>query len=102
LFLLVFFDLNTISSSVFLFTSVLSIIVGSVSAIFQKRLKRLFAYSTISHTGFILLGIAAASVDSANSLVFYIMVYSVLTILLFSLLIFSIITQSNFPAYIAN
>jgi len=102
LFLLVFYGFTTACSSLFLFVSVLSIIVGSISAIYQKRLKRLFAYSTISHTGFILLGIACVSADSAGSLIFYIAVYSGLTILLFSLLIFSIITQTNFPAFIAN
>ena len=85
-----------------MFASVLSIIIGSLSAIFQKRLKRLLAYSTISHTGFILLGIACASVNSASSLIFYIVIYAFLTILTFSLLIFFILTQVNFPAYIAN
>jgi NADH:ubiquinone oxidoreductase subunit 2 (subunit N) len=85
-----------------MFASVLSIVIGSISAIYQKRLKRLFAYSTVSHTGFILLGIACVSVDSTSSLIFYVVIYSALTILLFSLLIFSIITQKNFPAFIAN
>jgi NADH-quinone oxidoreductase subunit N len=102
LFLLVLFDFQSVWSSIFLFASVLSIIVGSVSALFQKRLKRLFAYSTISHTGFILLGIACGSVDSASSLIFYILVYSTLTILVFSILIFAILTQVNFPAFLAN
>jgi NADH-quinone oxidoreductase subunit N len=102
LFLLIFIEFNSVWSPIFLCASVLSIFVGSISAIYQKRLKRLFAYSTIAHTGFILLGIACASADSASSLIFYIVIYSVLTILLFSLLIFSIITQLNFPAFIAN
>jgi NADH-quinone oxidoreductase subunit N len=102
LFLVVFNDFKEIWSSIFFFASVLSIVIGSISAIFQKRLKRLFAYSTISHTGFILLGIAAASVNSASSLIFYIVIYAFLTILMFSLLIFSILTQTNFPAYLAN
>lgn len=102
LFLLVFIDFNSVWSPFFFFASVLSITIGSVSAIYQKRLKRLFAYSTISHTGFILLGIACASADSAGSLIFYIVIYSGMTILLFSLLILAIITQVNFPAFIAN
>jgi NADH-quinone oxidoreductase subunit N len=102
LFLLVFFEFKSFWSSPFLFASVLSITVGSISALFQKRIKRLFAYSTISHTGFILLGVVAASPDSTNSLIFYVLIYSALTVLLFSLLIFAIVTQKNFPAYIAN
>lgn len=102
LFLIVFSDFKEIWSPILFFASVSSIVIGSISAIFQKRLKRLFAYSTISHTGFILLGIACASVDSASSLIFYIVIYALLTILMFSLLIFSILTQVNFPAYLAN
>jgi NADH-quinone oxidoreductase subunit N len=101
-FLLIFVDLHAVFMPMLLFVSVLSVTVGSISAIYQKRLKRLFAYSTISHTGFILLGILSSSPDSVSSFIFYIIVYSGLTILLFSLLIFSILTQSNFPAYIAN
>jgi len=85
-----------------LFSSVFSILVGSISAIYQKRLKRLFAYSTISHTGFILLAFVAASPDSVKSLVFYVLIYSALTILLFSILIFAILSTKNFPAYLAN
>jgi len=82
--------------------SVASIGVGSISAIYQKRVKRLFAYSTIAHTGFILLGIVVASPESAKALTFYITVYSFLTILLFSLLIYSSISASSSVKYIAN
>lgn len=102
IFTLVFSGLSFIWSPFFVFVSILSITIGSVSAIYQKRLKRLFAYSTISHTGFILLSAACFSIDSTSSLIFYVVVYSGLTILLFSLLIFSIITQNNFPAFLAN
>jgi NADH-quinone oxidoreductase subunit N len=72
LFFFSFFDLIDIWSPIFLSASLASIAVGSISALYQKRIKRLFAYSTISHTGFILLGILAATPDSAKALVFYI------------------------------
>jgi NADH-quinone oxidoreductase subunit N len=102
LFLVIFYDFSFFWAPLFLFASVSSIAVGSLSALYQKRLKRLFAYSTISHTGFILLGIVAASPDSVNSLIFYVVIYSGLTVLLFSLLIFSIISVTNFPVYLSN
>ena len=70
--------------------------------LYQKRLKRLFAYSTVAHTGFILLGVVAASPDSVKTLIFYLMVYSALTIILFSLLIFAIISIALFPGYLAS
>jgi len=102
IFLLIFYDFASFWSSFFLFSSLLSIAVGSLSAIYQKRLKRLFAYSTVAHTGFILLGVVAASPDSVKTLIFYLMIYSVLTILLFSLLIFAIISIVRFPGYLAS
>ena len=102
IFLLIFYDFASFWSSFFLFSSLLSIAVGSLSAIYQKRLKRLFAYSTVAHTGFILLGVVAASSDSVKTLIFYLMIYSVLTIILFSLLIFAIISIVRFPGYLAS
>jgi NADH:ubiquinone oxidoreductase subunit 2 (subunit N) len=102
LFLLVFYTFNSFWSLFVLASSVLSIIIGSLSALYQKRLKRLFAYSTISHGGFILLGLVGASPDSIKSLFFYVVVYSGLTLLLFSILIFSIISVEKFPAHLAN
>ena len=101
-FLLIFNDFASFWSPFLLFSSLLSIAVGSLSAIYQKRLKRLFAYSTIAHTGFILLGIVGASPFSVKTLIFYLMVYSALTILLFSLLIFAIISIARFPGYLAS
>jgi NADH-quinone oxidoreductase subunit N len=80
----------------------MSIAIGSVSAIYQKRLKRLFAYSTIAHTGFILLGIVGVAPEGIQSLVFYLVIYSALTVLLFSLLIFAILSANRFPAYLAT
>lgn len=76
--------------------------MGSLSAIYQKRLKRLFAYSTIAHTGFILLGVVGASPDSIKTLTFYVVIYSGLTLLLFSLLIYAVLSVSGFPAYLAT
>ena len=101
-FLLIFNDFASFWSPFLLFSSLLSIAVCSLSAIYQKRLKRLFAYSTIAHTGFILLGIVGASPFSVKTLIFYLMVYSALTILLFSLLIFAIISIARFPGYLAS
>ena len=55
-----------------LFSCIASIFVGSISALYQKRVKRLFAFSTIAHTGFILLAFLSASFESANAFIFYI------------------------------
>lgn len=102
MFFFIFFDLSSIWLTLFLMSSVLSIGVGSISAIYQKRTKRLFAYSTISHTGFILLGILTLSPDSFKSLVFYVIAYAFLTLLLFSVLVYSSISSNRSILYITN
>jgi len=90
IFFFLFNDYQEFLEIFFLVTSLLSLIVGSFSAFYQKRLKRLFAFSAISHTGFILLGFLALNPGSAKAIIFYLEVYGFLTILSFSLLIFAV------------
>ncbi len=55
----------------------LSLAIGNVVAIAQDNLKRMLAYSTISHVGFIFLGIAAASDKGYSAALFYTIVYAI-------------------------
>ncbi len=57
--------------------AILSIGLGNVAAIAQTNIKRMFAYSTISHVGFILLGILAGTRQGYASSMFYTLVYAV-------------------------
>jgi len=59
--------------------AIVSIIVGNLFALQQTNLKRLFAYSTISHIGFMLLGLVGGSEGVAASM-FYIVVYTIMAI----------------------
>jgi len=64
------------SWTVSLFIScLLSLIVGTVLGLTQIRIKRLLAYSTISHIGFILLALIAYSIESYQAYIFYIIQY---------------------------
>lgn len=67
-------------SSLLLFSSLLSLIIGSVVGLAQYKLKRLMAYSTISHIGFLLLALAINTEQSTESLIFYLLQYSVTTL----------------------
>lgn len=98
----VLYDYNDIWSVFFGFSAILSIMVGSISAIYQKRIKRLFAYSTIAHTGFILLAFLSCSLESAKALVFYVIIYSCLTVALFSILINASVGAPYQPKYLIN
>lgn len=57
-------------------SSLFSLVIGSVLGLTQSRIKRLFAYSTISHVGFILLALTINSTESIQSYIFYILQYS--------------------------
>ncbi|MDD5658701.1 MAG: NADH-quinone oxidoreductase subunit N, partial [Actinomycetota bacterium] len=60
--------------------SVLSMILGNISALPQKNFKRLMAYSSISHGGYMLIGFTAASADAQWSILIYMMAYIVMNL----------------------
>lgn len=70
-----------------LISSLLSLIIGTVMGLTQIRIKRLYAYSTISHLGFILLALSINSVESIQSFIFYLIQYSITNLNAFLLLI---------------
>lgn len=70
-----------------LVSSLLSLIVGTVLGLSQVRIKRLFAYSTISHIGFILLALSINSIESIQAFIFYLMQYSISNLNAFVILI---------------
>lgn len=71
----------------FLISSLLSLIIGTIAGLTQFRIKRLFAYSTISHIGFILLALSISSIESTQAFIFYIMQYSISNINAFFIII---------------
>ena len=76
--------------------SVLSMIIGNVVAIAQTNLKRMLAYSTISHVGFILLGILSGSQEGYAAAMFYALVYSLMSLGAFGMII--LLSRQGFEA----
>ena len=74
-------------TSSLLFSSFLSLIIGSVLGLTQFRIKRLYTYSTISHLGFMLLALSINSLESIQAFLFYLMQYSISNVNAFVLLI---------------
>lgn len=73
--------------NILLLSSLFSLIIGSVLGLTQFRIKRLFAYSTISHVGFILLALSINSAESIQSYIFYILQYSLSNLNAFIILV---------------
>ena len=82
-----FFSVQFTWTSSLLLSSLLSLIIGTVLGLTQFRIKRLYAYSTISHVGFILLALSINSIESIQAFIFYLMQYSLTNLNAFFLLI---------------
>ena len=66
-----------------LISATLSLIIGSLLGLAQIKIKRLLAYSTISHIGFILLALAINTEQSIDSFIFYIIQYTITNLNIF-------------------
>jgi len=67
--------------------SVMTMTLGNVAALLQSNLKRLLAYSSIAHAGFMLTGIIAANRAGTSGVVFYLLVYTLMTLGAFGVLL---------------
>jgi NADH-ubiquinone oxidoreductase chain 2 len=74
-------------TSSLLISSLLSLVIGTIVGLTQVRIKKLFAYSTISHIGFILLALSINSIESIQAFIFYLMQYSISNLNAFIILI---------------
>ena len=72
---------------IILFLSIASMIFGAVAAIGQTNIKRIIAYSSISHIGYTLAGLATVSNEGIQSSIIYISIYVVMNLALFSCLL---------------
>ena len=76
--------------------SVLSLAVGNVAAIAQTNLKRMLAYSTISHVGFILMGFIAGTPQGLSAAMFYTIAYAFMAAAAFGMII--LLSREGFEA----
>jgi NADH-ubiquinone oxidoreductase chain 2 len=74
---------GNILKTLLLISATLSLIIGSLLGLAQIKIKRLLAYSTISHIGFILLALAVNTEQSIDSFIFYIIQYTITNLNIF-------------------
>lgn len=80
-------DLQMYWQDMLVMLSVLSVVLGNIVAIAQTNLKRMLAYSTISHVGFILLGIISGTDEGYAGSLFYALTYTLMTLAAFGMII---------------
>jgi len=83
-------------SEILVMLSVLSLAIGNVVAIAQSNIKRMLGYSTISHVGFIFLGLLAGTPDGYAAAMFYAVVYALMSAGAFGVLV--MISHQGFEA----
>lgn len=81
------FDTDFSLTMTLLFSSLLSLVIGTIVGLTQSRIKRLYAFSTISHVGFILLSLSIHTVESTQAFMFYLIQYSISNLNAFVLII---------------
>lgn len=82
-------DFNNMSPLIqlLLISSLLSLLIGSIVGLSQIRIKRLLAYSTISHVGFLLLSLSVFSNSSVEAFIFYIVQYTITNLNIFLIIL---------------
>ena len=83
-------------ADLFMILAVLSIAIGSLVALTQTNIKRMLAYSTISHIGFVLLGFVTGVVDGYGAAVFYVLAYILMSLAAFGSII--VLNRKGFEA----
>jgi len=76
-----FIPINNLNWSLFLgIIAVITMTIGNITALNQSSLKRLLAYSSIAHAGYMLMGFAAMSKLGFDSVIFYLFIYMLMNI----------------------
>ncbi len=82
--------------SILILLSILSMALGNLVAIAQTNLKRMLAYSTIAHVGYLMLGVLTATKGGYAASMFYVLVYSLMSLGAFGMII--LLSRAGFEA----
>ena len=96
LFWIAFLPLQPIWGGILDWLAVISMFVGNIAAVIQPNLKRMFAYSSIAHAGYLMLGVSAVAKTgdlNSSTLVYYLMVYGLMFLGAFG--VFSILEDED-------
>ena len=87
-------------SGMLIILAVASMGLGNITAIAQTNLKRMFAYSTISHMGFMLLGLLSGGIEGYGAAMFYMVVYVLMSLGAFGMIM--LLSREGFEADTLN
>lgn len=67
-------------------TTVLTLVIPNITAVYQQSVKRMLAYSSVGHVGYLLLGFLANVTESANAIYYYLCAYAAASLTAFAVL----------------
>ncbi len=89
-------ELQPMWQQMLIILALLSVAVGNIIAIAQDNLKRMLAYSTITHMGFFMFGVLSGSQTGYSASLFYILVYSIMSLGAFGIIL--LLARADFEA----
>lgn len=87
LFMHAFSSIGEVWHTTLMVISALTILVGNITAVYQNNVKRMLAYSSIAHAGYMLLAIVSMNETAGSALLFYTIAYAVSSIASFTILL---------------
>jgi NADH-quinone oxidoreductase subunit N len=88
--------------SLLILSAILSLLAGCIGALNQSKLKRVLAYSAISHTGFLLAGISAGSIEGLIATLIYNVLYIFMSFNTFTIIVSLFPSSANYSSMIAG
>ena len=82
-----FYDFMVPWQKILIFCSIASMLLGALAALSQNKIKRLLAFSSIGHVGYLLVGICCGTLEGLQALLIYLVIYIVMTINLFAFIL---------------
>jgi NADH-quinone oxidoreductase subunit N len=82
-----FYDLFEWWQQMIIITSATSMIIAAFAALYQKRIKRFIAYSSIGHVGYILIGVSCGTLEGIQSVLLYTIIYFVMSLNMWTIVI---------------
>jgi NADH-quinone oxidoreductase subunit N len=82
-----FYDMISVWQSFIIFASISSMIIGSLGALYQRRIKRFLAYSSIGHIAYLLVALSCGTAQGLEGLLLYTFIYMVMSLNIWTVLL---------------
>lgn len=97
-----FYDLMIPWQKILIICSLASMILGSFAALSQIKIKRLLAFSSIGHIGYLLSGFCCGTIEGLQALLIYLIIYIIMTLNIFSFFLLPLRRESNIKTTISS